>query len=201
MMSNDEKFDMYFFNEMNAKEKQSFEDEIKSSKQMEEDFDRYKKVFALVHDSKNIKLDALYTQTIIPNFRNRLEKKKKLSILVKYGYAFAVLFIAVIGYSIITNVMNEKHNLQQIYTRLTNDEVNSLVSEMNIDAENYYDENAIEKIDSIYNIELVKDVNASLYDNSIESGYKDINIKELDQYLSDRDIDLIFAELSKKEII
>jgi hypothetical protein len=186
---------------MSNEERQSQEDELKSSEKMKDDFESYKNVLQFVNDSKNIKLDSNYTQMIIPEFRSRLEQKRKRSIFVKYGYAIAVIFIAVLGYSIIIKVLNENQSLQTLYSNLTSDEVGYLAKDMNIDLENDYNDNSIAKIDSVYNIKLSEDVNVALSDKSIGSISQDIDIKDLDQYLSDKDVDQIYAELSDKEIL
>ncbi|MFZ2323197.1 MAG: hypothetical protein WAV89_05805 [Ignavibacteriaceae bacterium] len=199
-MNNDEKFSKYLFNEMSENEKHSFEDELKSSGQMKDDFESYQKVIELVKETKNIQLDVQYTRNIIPEFRRKLEKRNHPSVFVKFGYVFVALFFAVFGYSIVTKVLTEKQDLQKVYSDLTNDEVSYLAAEMNIGLGNDFDENTIEKIDSVYNYKLYENVIESL-NHSIKKTSEEFNLNELDQYLTDKDIDLIFAELTDKEII
>jgi hypothetical protein len=182
-------------------EKQDLEDELKSSNKSKDDLESFKNIFNLVNDSKNIKLNPDYIQMIIPEFRGRLEQRRKRSIFIKYGYAIAMICVAVLGYSIITKVLNENKDIQTIYSNLTTDEVDYLANDMNIDFENDYNDNSFARIDSLYNIKLIEDVNVALSNKSVKSISQDIDIKDLDKYLSDRDIDQIYAELSDKKIL
>lgn len=199
MINNEEKYLSYLLNQMSEKEKQLFENELESSKQIRNDYESYKKIMDLVNGSKNIKLNSQYTQTIIPKFRNKFEEKKKKSIIVKYSYAFSAIFIAALSYLVITQTLTDKQNSQNMYSDLTKDEASFLAGEMNIELGNDYDETTIQKIDSVYKDKLSNDITEAVNDNSIDVIPEDMNLNELNQYLSDKDVDLIFAELSNKE--
>lgn len=200
-MTNDEKFSRYFFNEMNLEEKKEFEKELSIFPELNNDFENFKKVMNLFTETKAVELDAGYTQSILPRFRNKIESKRKKSVYIKYGYAFAVLFLAVISYLIIARMMTDKPEMQKIYSGLTDDDANYLASELDLSLENDYDENSFAKIDSLYNKTLSENITESINDNNIGSVSKDINLNEIEKYLTDKDVETLYAELSNKEIL
>ncbi len=200
-MTNDEKFSRYFFNEMNLEEKKEFEKELSIFPELNNDFENFKKVMNLFTETKAVELDAGYTQSILPRFRNKIESKRKKSVYVKYGYAFAVLFIAIISYLIIARMMTDKPEMQKIYSGLTDDDANYLASELDLSLENDYDENSFAKIDSLYNKTLSENITESISNNNISSVSEDINLNEIEKYLTDKDVETLYAELSNKEIL
>ncbi|HMN48276.1 MAG TPA: hypothetical protein PKD67_04000 [Ignavibacteriaceae bacterium] len=200
-MTNDEKFSRYFFNEMNLEEIKEFEKELSIFPELNNDFENFKKVMNLFTETKAVELDAGYTQSILPRFRNKIESKRKKSVYIKYGYAFAVLFLAVISYLIIARMMTDKPEMQKIYSGLTDDDANYLASELDLSLENDYDENSFAKIDSLYNKTLSENITESINDNNIGSVSKDINLNEIEKYLTDKDVETLYAELSNKEIL
>lgn len=200
-MTNDEKFSRYFFNEMNLEEKKEFEKELSIFPELNNDFENFKKVMNLFTETKAVELDAGYTQSILPRFRNKIESKRKKSVYIKYGYAFAVLFLAVISYLIIARMMTDKPEMQKIYSGLTDDDANYLASELDLSLENDYDENSFAKIDSLYNKTLSENITESISNNNISSVSEDINLNEIEKYLTDKDVETLYAELSNKEIL
>lgn len=201
MMNSDERFSKYFLNDMNENEKQEFENELKSSEQFRIDFEDYKKVFELVNETKQVKLEDSYSQLIIPNFRKNLEKNKQKLALAKFGYAFSFLFIVIFGYMIFNSVFNNSQDLNKTYSGLTSEDVNLLANDVNIDLENNYDEEIVNKIDSVYSDKLKENIIASISDDNLVLITDDVNINKLDQYLSNKDIDYLYAELSDKEFL
>lgn len=200
-MTNDEKFSRYFFNEMNLEEKKEFEKELSIFPELNNDFENFKKVMNLFTETKAVELDAGYAQSILPRFRNKIESKRKKSVYIKYGYAFAVLFLAVISYLIIARMMTDKPEMQKIYSGLTDDDANYLASELDLSLENDYDENSFAKIDSLYNKTLSENITESISNNNISSVSEDINLNEIEKYLTDKDVETLYAELSNKEIL
>jgi hypothetical protein len=201
MINNEEKFFNYLNNKMTETEKNRFEDELKSSESLQRDYFNYQTITNIVQETKDIRLNTLYTQTILPKFRERLEKKRKVPFFSKYGFAVAFLFVVVISYSIINNLVIENQNSNNLYPNLTNDEMSYIADKMDLDFSKDLDENTELQIDSMYDEDLSQNVNASLNDNTIQSYSNDLSIKELDNYLSDSDIDLIYSELLKKQIL
>lgn len=201
MIDNNERFAKYLSGQLNESEKKLFEDELASSFQLRYDFESYKKVIELVDSTKNIELSPQYAQTIISTFRNKSEVKRKKSVVLKYGYAFVVFFIAVFSYFILSLFNGLKQEPQESLADITNDGTNYLSAEMYSDIENEFDENTMLAIDSVYKNKLSDNVTEAVNDNTIDEIPGDINLNELDKYLSNKDVEQIYAELSNKEIL
>lgn len=201
MIDNNERFAKYLSGQLNESEKKLFEDELASSFQLRYDFESYKKVIELVDSTKNIQLSPQYAQTIISTFRNKSKVKRKKSVVLKYGYAFVVFFIAVFSYFILSLFNGLKQEPQESLADITNDGTNYLSAEMYSDIENEFDENTMLAIDSVYKNKLSDNVTEAVNDNTIDEIPRDINLNELDKYLSNKDVEQIYAELSNKEIL
>lgn len=201
MIDNNERFAKYLSGQLNESEKKLFEDELASSFQLRYDFESYKKVIELVDSTKNIELSPQYAQTIISTFRNKSEVKRKKSVVLKYGYAFVVFFIAVFSYFILSLFNGLKQEPQESLADITNDGTNYLSAELYSDIENEFDENTMLAIDSVYKNKLSDNVTEAVNDNTIDEIPRDINLNELDKYLSNKDVEQIYAELSNKEIL
>lgn len=201
MKNNDEKFSSYFLNEMDDNERLKFEEELKTSIELRNEYENYKKLFDVIQYTKSIKLSDEYSQNIIPVFRKKLERKQKFSALIKFGYVFAVLLAFVVGYSVMNFMIKTNKENPVSFTSITPEEASSFADEMNINFENDYDEQASASIDSLYTTAFNENVKSSIDSKRIQSISKDISIDELDKYLSEDDVNLIFAELSDKEIL
>lgn len=201
MKNNDEKFSSYFLNEMDDNERLKFEEELKTSIELRNEYENYKKLFDVIQITKSIKLSDEYSQNIIPVFRKKLERKQKFSAMIKFGYVFAVLLAFVVGYSVMDFMIKTNKENPVSFTSITPEEASSFADEMNINFENDYDEQASASIDSLYTTAFNENVKSSIDSKRIQSISKDISIDELDKYLSEDDVNLIFAELSDKEIL
>lgn len=201
MKNNDEKFSSYFLNEMDDNERLKFEEELKTSIELRNEYENYKKLFDVIQYTKSIKLSDEYSQNIIPVFRKKLERKQKYSAIIKFGYVFAVLLAFVVGYSVMDFMIKTNKENPVSFTSITPEEASSFADEMNINFENDYDEQASASIDSLYTTAFNENVKSSIDSKRIQSISKDISIDELDKYLSEDDVNLIFAELSDKEIL
>lgn len=201
MKNNDEKFSSYFLNEMDDNERLKFEEELKTSIELRNEYENYKKLFDVIQITKSIKLSDEYSQNIIPVFRKKLERKQKFSAMIKFGYVFAVLLAFVVGYSVMDFMIKTNKENPVSFTSITPEEASSFADEMNINFENDYDEQASASIDSLYTTAVNENVKSSIDSKRIQSISKDISIGELDKYLSEDDVNLIFAELSDKEIL
>ncbi len=202
MNKNETAFRNFLDNKMNEDGKKIFLEKLESFKDMEIEFEKFKEIYNLVQKSKTATLNSDYTQTIIPRFRERLVKDYKASFISKYKYAFAGIFILFSAYLIMTQVLNNREpNLQKIYSELSDNEISYFVTDLGIDLENEVDDLVTEKIDSIYSEKLNENFSASLSENKNKIITDDMNLTELDNYLSDDDIDQLYTEILEKKIL
>jgi hypothetical protein len=204
MINNEEKFFSYLKGKMNPEERKIFEHEIIHSDNLNQEFDKYKKLNSIIDETKNIPLSKNYSESIINEFRRRKDSKglKKKSPTIKY--AFASVIIIIVGYFLISQINKENpQDVNLLLTQYSDSELDSYINdydhsnaiEMNIGNE------AFQIIDSIYS----ENISASFIESINGESLTDIvsfkNVADVDEYLSDNEVDLIYAQLINKEIL
>jgi len=204
MKNNEENFFLYLKGKMNPKERKFFEDGLKNSEELNSDFEEYEILVQSINESKNIDLNKDYLESIVPNFRSRLEKKDKKKSLKNLKYAFASIFIIVMGYFLILTYNTEnKQDVNQALADLSNDEIDLIVNDYNVEdyLTAYMDDISAQKIQYIYAEELKTSLAESIGDINLNEVLVKFNITDVDQYLSDNDVDLIYSQLIEKKIL
>lgn len=202
MNKNETAFRNFLENKMNEDEKKIFLEKLESSKETQIEFEKFSNIYNLVQKSKTVTLSFNYTQTIISKFRERLVKNDEVPFISKYRYAIVGIFILFTTFLIMTQVLKSREqDLQKIYSELSDNEISYFVTDLDIDLENEVDDLVTEKIDSIYNEKLNENFSVSLSENKNKIITDDMNLTELDKYLSDNDINQLYAELLEKKIL
>jgi hypothetical protein len=204
MKNNEEKFFLYLKGKMGSQERLQFEDELKKSKEFYNDFEEYKNLTHLINETKNAEINKDYLEFIVPNFRSRLEKMDKRKSFTNLKYAFASLLIIIAGYFIVSQIGGEnKQGLKQVLTKLSDDELNLIAIDFysSDDLTKSIDDISFQKIDSIYNEKLKTSLAESIDDIKSNIIFGKTNVTDVDQYLSDTDIDLIYSQLIEKKIL
>ena len=204
MINNEEMFFSYLKGKMNPEERKIFEHELIHTENLNQEFDEYKKLNSIIDETKNIPLSKNYSESIITEFRRRKDSKglKKKSQIIKY--AFASIIIIIVGYFLISQINKENpQDVNLLLTQYSDSELDSYINdydhsnaiEMNIGNE------AVQIIDSIYS----ENISASFIESINEESLADIvgfkNVTDVDEYLSDNEVDLIYAQLINKEIL
>ena len=204
MINNEEKFFSYLKGEMNPEERKIFEQELIHSDNLNQEFDEYKKVNNIIYETKNIPLNKNYSESIITEFRRRKDSKglKKKSPTIKY--AFASIIIIIVGCFLISQINSESpQDVNLSLTQYSDSELDSYINdydysnsvEMNINID------AVQRIDSLY----AENISASLIESINEESLTDIvdfnSVADVDEYLSEDEVDLIYAQLINKEIL
>jgi hypothetical protein len=205
MINYEEKFFAYLKGKMNSLEKNEFEDELNHSEILKNEFIEYKKLNGIIDEIKNVQLNKDYSESIITEFRKRKENKKIKIISPTIKYALASIIIIVAGYFLMT--MTNKENLQEIKLNLedfSEAELNSWNSNYYYSTsafENNIDDDAVSKIDSIYKENLSESLVEALSEKKLEDFISINNVSDVDEYLSDNDVDMIYNQLINKEIL
>ena len=204
MINNEAKFFSYLKGKMNPEERKEFEDELMNSDNLNKEFIEYKKLNDFIDETKNILLNKNYTESIITEFRKRKDSKglKKISPTIKY--AFASIIIIIVGYFLISqkNIVNPQ-DVNLLLTQYSDSELDSYINdydysntiEINIGNED------VQRIDSLY----LENISARLIESIKEESLTDIvgfnSVADVDEYLTDNEVDLIYAQLINKEIL
>ena len=204
MINNEEKFFSYLKGKMNPEERKIFEHELIHSDNLNQEFDEYKKLNSIIDETKNIPLNKNYSESIITEFRRRKSSNGLRKIFPTIKYAFASIIIIIVGYFLISQINNESpQDVNLLLTQYSDSELDSYINdydyskslEMNIDID------AVQRIDSLYS----ENISASLIESINEESLTDIvdfnSVADVDEYLSEDEVDLIYAQLINKEIL
>lgn len=189
---------------MNSEERKDFEDELNNSESLKKDFTEYKKLTSYINEVKDVHLNGEYSETIITEFRERLESKRDSNSFKIIGYSFSAIVLILVGYFLISFLDKEKPvEITSILTEFSDDEIESLSYnyDYSVNVENNITDDNVNRIDSIYNEKLSSSISASLQENGLEYIFNINNLSDVDEYLSENDVDIIYAQLINKEFL
>lgn len=204
MTNHEEKFFLYLKEKMNSEERKDFEDELNNSESLKKDFTEYKKLTSYINEVKDVHLNGEYSETIITEFRERLESKRDSNSFKIIGYSFSAIVLILVGYFLISFLDKEKPvEITSILTEFSDDEIESLSYnyDYSVNVENNITDDNVNRIDSIYNEKLSSSISASLQENGLEYIFNINNLSDVDEYLSENDVDIIYAQLINKEFL
>lgn len=204
MKNYEEKYFNYLKGKMNPAERKLFEDELQSSDSLRKSFEDYKTLMQVIDETKNIKLNPDYTQSIITDFRNKqtVNKSNQVNSVLKYAVSFVI--VAVISFYFVNRIIkNDVNDIQGTIAELSAEEMNYVSSNLDVtnSLESSLDEISLDKIDSLYSEQLSENILESSEEKTtgiILSGYE---LSEVEDYLTDDDIEKIYTQLIDKEIL
>lgn len=200
-MNDEEKFFRFLNNKMSEHEKNKFQKELHSSEKISAEFNSYKKVFEFINEVKSVSLNPAYSENIIPVFRNKLHKQNKHRIYFKFAYGIALIIVSLVGYLLLDqNKNNSVDTVEQIYSNLTNQELDNIYNDYDIDVEKILDDAVINNIDSMY-LEKVDQNYIEGYSSSDIIPFNNLDINELQKYMEQGQMDLVYSELLNKKIL
>lgn len=204
MINNEEKFFSYLKGKMEPERRKTFEDELLNSETLNKEFSEYKKLDDIIKEAKNVNLKKEYSESIIIEFRTRKETKSLKKIHPAIKYAFVSILIIITGYFLVSQINKEnQYNVNSELTQYSYSELNSYIDDYDYSnsIELNIADDAIQRIDSIYS----DNISASLIESISEKSFEDIfstnSIVDVDEYLSDNEVDFIYAQLINKEIL
>ena len=204
MINSEEKFFSYLKGRMNSNEKKEFEDELLRSENLKEEFAEYKRLNRIIEVVKGIPLNKDYAASIITDFRKRNESKKISKTYSKVSYAFASIIVIIVGYFLLSIYYKEKTtDLDANFTEFTIADLDSLGYyydySLNIDAS--LNNDFINAVDSIYSEKYFASLSESIREKSLDDIVSFNGVTDVDEYLSEKDVDRIYAKLINKEIL
>jgi hypothetical protein len=107
-MNKEEKIIRYIENELSLEDRKAFEEEIKSSPVLRKEFEKYLRLKNEINELKTVQLDNLYLNSIIPEFREKLQIPKTTGSKFNIGYAAGIMLIFVVSVAIINYILSEK---------------------------------------------------------------------------------------------
>jgi len=196
-MTTDERIIKYLENELSPEERNLFEMDLNNSVELREDLNKCLKVKTETDELKKLKLNPLYLNTLIPEFRSKLEAPKSASVKRNLGYAFGIMLIFILSISILKNLFSSESStivLQEFTQSLNENQKMELLEDLNGDAEVY-------KLisENISDNELTNLLTTELEINNEVAEAYDISFNELIVGLSQQKIDEIYAEILNRK--
>jgi len=193
----DERMIKYLENELSPEERNLFEMDLNNSAELREDLNKYLKIKTETDELKKIKLNSLYLNTLIPEFRKKLDAPKSVSVKRNLGYAFGLMLIFILSISILKNLFSSENPaivLQEFTQSLNENQKVELLENLNGDAEVY-------KLvsENISDNELTNLLTTELEINNEVAEAYNISFDELIVGLSQQKIDEIYAEILNRK--
>jgi hypothetical protein len=192
-MTTDERIVKYIENELSPQERNTFEVDLSNSVELREEFGKYLKVNAETDEIKKLKLNQLYLDSIIPEFRNKLETPKSLSFKKNLGYAFGIMLVFILSVAILRSFFiseTESTDLKEFTQSLNENQRIELLEELNGESEvyNLISENISEnRLNNLFAVNL--EIN-----NEVAEAYS-IEYYEIVDDLSKDEIEVIYKEI------
>ena len=204
MNNNEEKFFLYLKGKMELKEKLSFEEELKNSKKLNSEFQEYKDIENLISKTKNLSLSKEYSESLVPNFRNKKVAGNTKKSFSNFKYAFATILIIVAGYFGLNQfTVNNETGLKQVISSLSDNEKKFVTDDFYVsnDFIKNVDDITSQKIDSIYTFYLKEGVVESIENRNVDIILNEYYVIDINDYLTDNQVDEIYSKLIGKEIL
>lgn len=191
----DEKILEYLDGQLNEDEKILFEKEIISSTELKKIYEEYISVQSKLNEFKDIQVDETYFNGIVPEFRKRLEIKKKARRIFLFSFANSLAAIIILYFVLSPNGNNL--NLDEAAKNWTENDFNyaiEYVAQQNIGVDIIDDYNTTE-IDSVISSMLTDELNLS--NNS--TVYNTIDYNTLSTQMNSNDINYLYKEILNKK--
>lgn len=204
MKYNDGHFEDYLGGKMTDEEKIKFERDLLSSPELCKDFSKYKKLKQLISETRSINLSESYSYGILPRFRNKMEARNKSKLYQKVGAFITAAASLVVGFTLTINLfINEKGQDLNDLAEIIESEKDSIICSFEI-SDNLIskaDSESLAKMDSVYNDVIFQNIYAEYDLADFNDLTHDIENLELEQFITDEDVDKIYTILINKEIL
>jgi hypothetical protein len=204
MKNHEEEFFNYLKGKMNPTEKKLFEDELHNSDSLRKSFEDYKTLTQIIAETKNIKLNSNYTQSIITDFRSKQTVKKYNQIFPMLKYALSFVVVAVLSFYFVNDfIKKDVNDIHTTLAELSTEEMNYVSSNLEVtnSIESSLDEISLDKIDSLYSQQLADNIDSSNKEGNADIILNGRELTDVEDYLSDDDIEKIYTQLIDKEIL
>jgi len=192
-MTTDERIIKYIGNELSKNDRTAFEMELNNSAELREELNKYLGVKTETDELKKIKLNPLYLDSILPEFRNKLNPSKTFSVKKNLGYAFGIMLVFILSIAILKNYFigeTESTDLKEFAQSLNEDERIELLENLSDVSEIY---NLISE--NISESQLSNLFSANLEINNKVAEAYNIEYYEIVDDLSEDEIEVIYKEI------
>lgn len=166
--------------------------------------ENFKEILDLVNETKSIQLSESYRQSILLNFKSKQAEEIRVDKSQKYKYAFILFAMFTVGYLITSQLLtaNDK-SVYEILVGLNEEEVNVVFDcyDLSSEVSKILSEENSNTIDSIYSKSLYSTVSDFINIESSSSLTSDYEINDVENLLTDDEVDQLYSQLLEKEIL
>src|SRR5690606_21314077 len=174
------------------------------SPELSNDFNKYKKLKEMISETRSINLSESYSSGILPRFRKKMEARNKSKPYQKIGASITAATSLVVGFTLTINFfINENGQDLNDLAEIIESEKDSLISSFEI-SDNLVskaDSESLAKMDSVYNDIISQNIYVEYDFDDFNDLTYDIQNIELEQFITDEDVDKIYTILINKEIL
>ena len=200
-MNNKDKILLYLDGQMPESERIQFENELKTSVELQQEYEKLKSKFSSLNDLNNIEFDDSYFVNVVPNVRKRLEKKSKKELIPKFAWSAAsVVIIAVV----MIFTLNKKENInmnsiQQITANMNTNELEETLNALNTGiTDNSELIQTNERSDSLIDAALVNEISSSITGENNYFAYDETDINSYINKMNEKEAEQIYNEILNK---
>lgn len=200
-MNNRDKILLYLDGQMPESERIQFENELKTSVELQQEYEKLKSKFSSLNDLNNIEFDDSYFVNVVPNVRKRLEKKSKKELIPKFAWSAAsVVIIAVV----MIFTLNKKENInmnsiQQITANMNTNELEETLNALNTGiTDNSELIQTNERSDSLIDAALVNEISSSITGENNYFAYDETDINSYINKMNEKEAEQIYNEILNK---
>lgn len=202
MNNMDERVLKYLDGQMDLSQRKLFEDEIKNSEELRNIYNDYINLMKCVDDEKKKNINSDYAESVLPEFRRRIEQKKYSSRYASFAYGLAIA-TAVIIVLLITLPINKDSSSS--FADLSSEDIDTqefdrLFDEMATqELITTYDDIKSADLDSIYLSYYSAEITES--ENQLENLFalNDLEYYEIEQILSEKELEIVYNEIINRE--
>ena len=194
----DERILQYLANELNNDEKLKFEDELSRSTNLKKEFDKYASLNSKFINNKKIAIDDSYFNGIVPEFRKRLEVKKKSKKI--FAFSFANSLAAIIVFYLVLSPGNTTSLAEAVKNWTENDFKNAIeYAEPKLSVFSISNDNDYSTLDSLVSSMLSDELNLTSNIAALQVIDNSIDYKNLDALVGDSEADEIYNKILNKK--
>ena len=189
----------YLDGQLTESEKEIFEKELNSSPGLKKEYDEYLSTQLELNEFKNIEVDETYFNGIIPEFRNRLEVKKKTRKI--FSFSFANSLIAIILLYFVLKPSGNNFNLNEIAKKWTENDFNNAIEYVDqqytdVDITDSYN---ADDLDSVFSSMLTNELNLSSNNNPYQIIDNSLDYNKISSQINNTETSNIYKEILNKK--
>lgn len=201
MKKNNERIVKYLDGQMSPDQKKHFETELGSSEILRRELSDYKAVYESVRAVREKRLSAEYTESIIPEFRRRMEEKKSGVFNARFAYVVASFVIIASVIYLINHLQIKDSEVENIFSfnQIENSDIDIALENMSADdillSYSGKDSNTLDSIVATY---FSEEAASSAISEENLFALNELDFQQIENLLSDEEVDLVYNEIIDK---